>query len=435
MEMGESMAKTSFKNSLKHQMLKITLIPLVIMTVILVSVSVSGLYKVTSDKTKEELIRDADLAMYVFDTVYAGDYWAEDADGDGELEMYKGEQPINGENTIVDDLADRLEIDITIFYKDIRLLTTLKDDKGNRAIGTNASVIVKNDVLKTGQSKFYSNVLVYDEKSYAYYKPIVGDDGNLNGMIAVSRSQKSVKKEMLWYTIPIMLTCIITACIMGYIMVFFHKRLANRISRMDKYMNTLANGEFDVDIPRELMERDDEIKRLATDGKRMARSIKNLVECDALTGLNNRRFGEKKLEDIRIRSVAQGSKFCICISDIDFFKKVNDTYGHEMGDEVLKNVAEKLKAGMVGKGIAARWGGEEFLLIFENRELDIARRELSIIMDDIRTIWIPNTDRQITMSFGLTALEPGEDIDTTLKRADTNLYEAKENGRNQIVCK
>ena len=167
----------------------------------------------------------------------------------------------------------------------------------------------------------------------------------------------------------------------------------------------------------------------------MAGSLKKLVEYDALTELNNRRSADKKLEEIRVKAVEMGNKYCVCISDIDFFKKVNDTYGHEMGDVILKSVADKLKAGMVGKGFSARWGGEEFLLIFENRELDIARRELSMIMDEVRTIYIPDTDRQITMSFGLTALVPGETTDETLKRADDNLYEAKETGRNQIICK
>lgn len=425
----------SMKNSLKNQMLKRTLIPLIIMTFILVGVSISGLYRVTADEVQEELIHDADLAMYVFDSIYVGDYWAEDADDDGELEMYKGSQRLNGEDTVIDDMAKRLDIDITIFYKDVRLLTTLKDSSGKRATGTNASVIVKNDVLETGESKFYSNVMVYDAKSYAYYAPLRDEDGKVNGMIAVSRSQKSVRQKMLWYTLPVIITCLATAFIIGFVMVYFNRRLANRMSKMGTYMKSLANGEFDEEIPRDLLVKDDEIKSLANDGKKMARSIKVLVEYDALTKLNNRRFADKKLQDIRVRAVEQGMKYCLCISDIDFFKKVNDNYGHEMGDYVLQEVAKKLKEGMVGKGIAARWGGEEFLLIFENRELDIARRELSMIMDQVRTIWVPDTDRQITMSFGLTALEPGEDIDTALKRADANLYQAKENGRNQIVYK
>lgn len=429
------MAKKKFSNSLNSQMLRMTLIPLTLMAIIIISVSVSGLYQLVANKTKEELIRDAQLAQYVLNEVYVGEYWAEDADGDGIAEMYKGEQRINGEYTMVDDLAKMLEIDISVFYDDIRLITTLKDSDGNRATGTSASVIVKKEVLQEGESKFYSNVLVYDKKSYAYYMPLLAETGEINGMIAVSRSQESVKQELFQYIFPIGVTCGLTAFLMGYIMIYFNRKLAGRIRKMDKYMNVLADGNFDVDIPRELMAEDDEIKHLATDGKRMAKAIQTLVDFDALTELNNRRYADKKLEDIRIKSVEQGIQYCVCISDIDFFKKVNDTFGHEMGDYVLKKVAEKLKAGMVGKGTAARWGGEEFMLIFENRELDIARRELEIIMDEVRTIWVPDSDRQITMSFGLTALLPGESVDDALKRADDNLYQAKEGGRNQIICK
>ena len=429
------MANKKLSNSLTSQMLRMTLIPLTLMAIIIIFVSVSGLYQLVATKTQEELIRDAQLAQYMLNEIYVGEYWAEDADGDGEVEMYKGEQRINGEYTMVDDLAKMLEIDISVFYNDVRLITTLKDAEGNRATGTSASVIVKKEVLEEKASKFYSNVLVYDKKSYAYYMPIINEAGDADGMIAVSRSQESVKQELLQYIFPICITCILTAFLMGYIMVYFNRKLAGRIKKMDKYMNSLADGSFDVEMPRELMLEDDEIKHLANDGKKMAKAIQTLVEFDALTELNNRRFADKKLEDIRVRTVELGIKYCVCIADIDFFKKVNDTFGHEMGDEVLRRVAAKLKAGMVGKGIAARWGGEEFLIIFENRELDIARRELEIIMEDVRTIWVPDSDRQITMSFGLTALEPGESIDDALKRADDNLYIAKESGRNQIVCK
>lgn len=427
--------KKKLRNSLNTQMLRVTLIPLTLMAIIIISVGISGLYQLMSNETEDELIRDAKMAQYVLDEVYAGEYWAEDADGDGEIEMYKGNQRINGEYTMIDDLANLLEIDISLFYNDIRLITTLKDSEGNRATGTSASVIVKKDVLNGGESRFYNNVLVYDKKSYAFYSPIRSEDGNIEGMIAVSRSQESVKQELLQYIFPICVTCILTALLMGFVVVYFNRKLAVRISKMSKYINTLADGNFDNDIPREVMVEDDELKHLANDGRRMAKAIQTLVEYDALTGLNNRRYADKKLAEIRIRAVELGIKYCVCISDIDFFKKVNDTFGHEMGDEVLRRVAEKLKAGMVGKGIAARWGGEEFLLIFDGRELDIARRELELIMNEVRTIWVPDSDRQITMSFGLTALQPGEDIDDALKRADDNLYQAKEGGRNQIVCK
>ncbi len=429
------MAYVRLKNSLKSQMMRMTLIPLIFMTIIIVAVSASVINKTIIDSTHKEFIRDAKLAVRFFDEEYAGDFWAEDADGDGEVEMYKGKQRLNGEYTVIDDVAKMLDIDISIFYDDKRLLTTLKGSDGQRAIGTSAAVVVRKNVLEEGKSEFYTNVLVYDNKSFAYYEPLKRDDGTIYGMIAVGRAQAEIFDEITRYMWPIILACLIIALLIGFIMVGYNRRLGNRIIRMDKYMNTLSSGEFDAEIPRELMAEDDEIKRLAVDGKSMAKAIKTLVEYDALTQLNNRRYGDKKLQEIRMKSVEMGVKYCICIADIDFFKKVNDTYGHEMGDEVLRAVADKLKAGMVGKGIAARWGGEEFLLIFENRELDIARRELSIIMDDIRTIYVPDTDRQITMSFGLTAMIPGESTDESLKRADENLYEAKETGRNQIICK
>jgi len=429
------MAKEKLKNSLKSQMLRMTLIPLVLMTIAIVALSVYIVRKSITDQIEEELIYNADLIEYVFDEYYVGDYSIVKGEDENVMEIYKGEQKLNGDNTLIGKMSDILNMDVSIFVEDTRILTTLVDSSGNSAVGTKAATVVKNDVLKTGQPAFYDNVLVYDEQSFAYYKPVYNENEEIIGMIAVCRSGEDVKARVFSYVIPIIAICILVAIFFGFIMVRFNKKLADRIYQMDKYMNRLAGGQFDSEIPRELTLVDDEIRDLATDSRRMAKAIKNLVEFDALTSLNNRRSADKKLKDIRLKAVEQGVKYCVCIGDIDFFKKVNDTYGHEMGDEVLKMVSAKLKSGMVGKGFVARWGGEEFLLIFENNDLDIANRELNLILQDIRTINIPDTDKNITMSFGLTAMMPGESTDDSLKRADDNLYQAKESGRNQIICK
>ncbi len=429
------MADKKLKNSLKNQMLKMTLIPLILMTIAIVAVSGHVVQKTITDQIEEELIRDAEVVGFIFDEFYVGEYRVEESEDANELKIYKGDQLINSNDSLMNLFSEKLDVDVSIFYNDVRIISTLVDDDGNSAIGTQASSIVKKEVIDSGQSAFYDNVMVYDQRSYAYYTPLKNDKNEVIGMIAVCRASGDVINEVIRYELPVVGICVVVALFFGIIMIRYNRHLANRIFKMDKYMNSLANGDFDKEMPRELMQLDDELRHLANDGKRMARSIKNLVEYDALTELNNRRSADKKLEEIRVRSVEQGIKYCVCISDIDFFKKVNDTYGHEMGDEVLKMVSAKLKSGMVGKGFVARWGGEEFLIIFENRELDIARRELEIIMDDIRTIWVPDSDRQITMSFGLTFVSPEESVDETLKRADDNLYEAKETGRNQIVCK
>lgn len=429
------MEKKQFKNSLKTQMLRMTIVPLAIMTIVIVAVSGSIVKKAITDKIEDELISNAELVGFIFDKYYVGDFRVETNEETGDVDLYKGDEKLNGDDTLMKNLSDVLGIQISIFYNDTRIITTLSDEEGNSAMGTAAAAVVKRDVLEKKESAFYTNVMVYDEKSFAYYKPLLSDDGTAIGMIAVCESGALVNREVIKYVIPVIAVCLIISVFFGFIMVRYNKRIANRIAKIDKYMNALANGEFKSEMPRELMSADDEIKHLATDGKRMAHSLMMLVEYDALTELNNRRFADKKLQEIRLAAVEQGVKYCLCIADIDFFKKVNDTYGHEMGDVVLKAVADKLKAGMVGKGFAARWGGEEFLLIFKDRELDIARRELSMIMDQVRTIYVPDTDRQITMSFGLTALVPGETADEVLNRADANLYEAKETGRNQIICK
>ena len=429
------MSKRDFKDSLKKQMLTMILLPVVLLTIAIIATSVSIVRASITDQIKDELIHDAELVGFVFDEFYTGEYRIEETGEEGEIEIYKGEQKLNGENTLMAKMSELLDIDVSIFIEDTRILTTLVDSDGNSAMGTKAATVVKNEVLETGESVFYDNVVVYDKKSFAYYTPLKDANDEIIGMIAVCRTAEDVQEEVFKYVLPIIIICAVVAVFFGFIMVHGGNKLAGRIFKMDKYMNRLANGEFDSEMPRELMLKDDEIKHLAMDGKRMAGSLKKLVEYDALTELNNRRSADRKLGEIRVKAVEVGMKYCVCIADIDFFKKVNDTYGHVMGDVILKSVADKLKAGMLGKGFSARWGGEEFLLIFENRELDIAQRELSMIMDEVRTIYVPDTDRQITMSFGLTALVPGETTDETLKRADDNLYEAKETGRNQIISR
>lgn len=426
---------SNIKNSLKSQMLKITLIPLILMTIAIGAVSISVVRASITNQIQTELTHDTELISYVFDEFYDGDYSVEENEDTNEVEVYKGSQRLSGDNTLIGQMSNLLNIDVSIFIEDVRIMTTLKDADGNAPVGTQAAAIVKRDVIDTGKSVFYDNVVVYEEKSFAYYMPLTDESGSVIGMIGVCRSGEDVQKEVIKYVLPIVLVCVIAAIFFGIIVIIFNRRLADRIHNMSAYMANLAGGNFDAEMPREIMQIDDEVKALANDGKRMARSIKTLVEYDALTELNNRRSADKRLKEIRIKSVETGIRYCVCIADIDFFKKVNDTYGHEMGDEVLKMVASKLKKGMVQKGFSARWGGEEFLLIFESRELDIAHRELAMIMDDIRTIIIPGTEKQVTMSFGLTKMEPGESTDECLSRADANLYEAKETGRNQIVCK
>ena len=164
--------------------------------------------------------------------------------------------------------------------------------------------------------------------------------------------------------------------------------------------------------------------------------LQNLASIDSLTGLRNRRsisgYLESKAEDYRVGRL-QG--LSVAIGDIDFFKKVNDTYGHDCGDIVLRDLATVFRTFMMGKGTVGRWGGEEFLFVFANMNGDEASAQLSDLQTVIRNMEFRFRDEQLhlTMTFGLSEYDYHRGIDGVIKEADEKLYMGKERGRNTVI--
>ena len=154
---------------------------------------------------------------------------------------------------------------------------------------------------------------------------------------------------------------------------------------------------------------------------------------DPLTGLYNRRKAEEYLE--KLVKIREYDAISVSMGDIDFFKKVNDTYGHDAGDEVLKFVAGVINEHCKSMAFIARWGGEEFLIVFPGKNGD----ETFIILEDLRndimnrTINVDGQEISVTMTFGLTEYDFAGDMEHTIKDADKNLYHGKESGRNKVV--
>jgi diguanylate cyclase (GGDEF)-like protein len=162
--------------------------------------------------------------------------------------------------------------------------------------------------------------------------------------------------------------------------------------------------------------------------------LEKLANTDALTGLYNRRKGLDYIESVLKKSGSNGG-FSLCICDIDFFKKVNDHYGHDCGDEVLKSIAQIFIDEMKGKDFVARWGGEEFLLLFPGSNGDKAYAKLEHIRQKIKEMKIKHGEEEInvTMTFGLAEYDYSGNFENTLKEADHKLYQGKESGRDKIV--
>lgn len=155
---------------------------------------------------------------------------------------------------------------------------------------------------------------------------------------------------------------------------------------------------------------------------------------DALTGLYNRRKGREVLSAIA-ENPAMAGNCSVCIADIDFFKKVNDTYGHEAGDEVLVTLARVFEKSLRRKDFVARWGGEEFLFVFLNCNGDEACEMLEQVRKKVQdtVITAGGQEIRVTMTFGLAEFLHEESIDETLKIADEKLYCGKQEGRNRII--
>lgn len=162
--------------------------------------------------------------------------------------------------------------------------------------------------------------------------------------------------------------------------------------------------------------------------------IKHMAEVDPLTQLPNRRAVMEKLESLD-KEAHRGKRFCVAIGDIDHFKHVNDTYGHEAGDEVLKMASALFTNRMEGVGTVARWGGEEFLFVLEDLDISDAREKLNQIRMALTRAEVEHngTIINISMTFGLSEFRANASLDAIINEADKKLYAGKEAGRNRVV--
>jgi polar amino acid transport system substrate-binding protein len=149
---------------------------------------------------------------------------------------------------------------------------------------------------------------------------------------------------------------------------------------------------------------------------------------DMLTGILNRGAIEKKL-----RKLAKKAEGSVIFFDIDHFKNINDTYGHEFGDYVLQNLSKLIKESIRSSDYFGRWGGEEFLIILPDTSYENALKIAEKLRKKIAVHSFKNV--KITSSFGVTEFKRGESVDNIMARADEALYEAKESGRNQVKGK
>lgn len=166
-----------------------------------------------------------------------------------------------------------------------------------------------------------------------------------------------------------------------------------------------------------------------------SRKLERLATTDPLTKLQNRRGMINHIEELVSGNQTAGNMLTVAIGDIDFFKHINDTYGHDAGDYVLETIAKIMNEFMESKGMVARWGGEEFLFSFENINGDYAFEEMSKLLHLIERYEFSfnGTPIKVTMTFGLEEYDDNLGVDKVISKADEKLYMGKEQGRNRVI--
>jgi two-component system, cell cycle response regulator len=160
---------------------------------------------------------------------------------------------------------------------------------------------------------------------------------------------------------------------------------------------------------------------------------------DALTGLHNRRYMESHLSTLVEQSAARGKPLTVLVLDIDYFKSINDTYGHDAGDDVLREFSQRLRKSIRGIDLACRYGGEEFVVVMPETDMAVATMVAERLRRRIASEPFPiaqgANSAEVTISIGLAARISASDTAAgILKRADQALYRAKRDGRNRVVA-
>ncbi|WP_079907080.1 GGDEF domain-containing protein [Carboxydocella sp. JDF658] len=200
----------------------------------------------------------------------------------------------------------------------------------------------------------------------------------------------------------------------------------------------LAGGEYVLEIIKDishLIGARNEIIQRCEQLREQLEVLARQAYVDSLTGLWNRRYLEEKFPETLKKAGLMGKQVAVLMVDIDHFKQINDTYGHNFGDRVLERVGQILQQGIRGRDAAVRYGGEEFVVILYDVPAEVAVRIAERMRNQIAAEEFQFCDRQVrvTVSIGLAFSRADKSAEDLLASADRRLYLAKQQGRNRVI--
>lgn len=414
------------KKSIRFSLNELVVLPLICLGIIMLVVSIPVIYSAITAETKEGLESLSYALLEKCNVMGEGDYSVEDGI------LYKGGYPFGADNYVVDSVKEVSGIDATIFWEDTRMLTTIRLENEERAVGTKASKKVVDKVLKGGKEYFSSHVQVNDTYYYGYYIPLKNSDNTIVGMVFVGKSRERVMNTIFHVILRVFFVLVaVVAATLG-ISLRYAGGIVDSLRGTRVFLENVSQGDLECEIDERILERRDEIGEMGRFARILQKSILSLIGTDPLTGLYNRRSCNEMLEKAVGEYERDGKEFAVVIGDIDDFKWFNDTYGHLAGDQVLKKLSRVMREYMEGSGSVFRWGGEEFLIIYKGEN---PLEEMEKLSEKVRNCKINYKEQtmQVTMTWGISRYRREDTIEGAIKRADERLYYGKTNGKNQVV--
>lgn len=411
------------KHGIKYRLLKIVLIPIVTLTTFIILLASVLIIQFATMYQKEKLAATNGILHQCLEITIPGDY----AFANGILT--KGGKNIN-DATLLFSLNLNSNIHATIFWGDTRILTTIEDNYGISAIGTKADSKIADIVLREGRDYFASNIIISGRRYVGYYSPLKNSDGSIVGMIFTGTPLHNVLRDIASAFILFIIISVLTAMITVKIINTYTGRLTIDINRLKDFLEKISSANFSDAEIQNPVERNDEIGEIGTYAVKMAKSIREYIQFDTLTKLYNRRTCTLKMEELE----SAQSEFFLALCDIDYFKKINDTYGHDCGDFVLREISSLFLENTDGCGFASRWGGEEFLLIY-HEDRKYTHKKVSLLLNTINNhqFVYNNTVIHVTITIGISECNASIPHDDAIRIADDKLYKGKASGRNTII--
>lgn len=420
------------RSKLRASMLRATLLPVLIFGICIIICSVRQTESSVYQEVESGLENVAQMTMYLYEETYPGDYAYDSAS----KTLYKGGKKVEGASKFLEHYKECSGTDVTIFYKDVRVITTIKDKNGDPIVGTRINSIVKKEVYEGRQAHFYSKSTIENENYFSYYCPLFDENDQCVGMVFAGKPSDYVDWIVWKSVVPILLLVLLSMIILIFVIWNYADHLNRAFRQLQRFLGNVEEGDFTVELSEMLTKRKDEIGQMAGTAVRMQHSLRDLVQRDSLTGLYNRHYGEIWMKQVKEEARDTGEPFSIAIADIDFFKKFNDCYGHDCGDMVLRKVSELLQTQVGRQGYVSRWGGEEFLIIFKRFTLEESVNFAEEIREKLHCTELRyhNDGFHVTLTIGVAAGDSEKSIESMVKCADCALYEGKRNGRDQVVC-